>query len=124
MNDTRSRPATKTLCGRAEHGKSHPAWPMWALTPEKVLQAAVEATAQSCGWLYHHTWNSQHSAAGFPDLVLVRGGRLVFAELKTVDGKESAAQWKWLRELVAVGHDVGVYTWRPCDRDEIEEVLR
>jgi hypothetical protein len=47
--------------------------------------------------LLYHTFDSQHSAAGFPDLVMARGRRLVAAELKTE---------------------------RPSDWPEIERVLR
>jgi hypothetical protein len=39
------------------------------------------------GWRRYHTWLAKHSPAGFPDEVLVRPPRLVFAELKAEAGR-------------------------------------
>ena len=89
---------------------------------EKEFQAQVIEMAKAFGWLVYHTWNSQHSAAGFPDLVMVRGGRLIFAELKTEKGKVSDAQVVWIMEIGSSGTEV--YIWRPSDIDYIEEKLR
>ena len=52
--------------------------------------------------------------AGFPDLVLVKDRRIIFAELKSRDGKPSRDQAKWLQALAATGR-VEVYLWRPAD---------
>jgi hypothetical protein len=41
---------------------------------EKTLQANVTRLAKVCGWRVYHTWLSKHSAKGFPDLLLLRGG--------------------------------------------------
>lgn len=76
------------------------------------------------GHLFYHTFDSRHSAAGFPDYAIVtRGvtGRLVFAELKAEDGKVSAAQLRWIAALINAGE--GVYTFRPSDRDQIMRIL-
>lgn len=96
---------------------------------EKAFQAAVIKLAKLNGWREYHTWKSIHSPAGFPDLVLVRGGTLVFAELKTdkPGSKLSDEQAAWMRALldVAAGKpDLHVYLWRPSDMDEIIEMLR
>ena len=80
-----------------------------------------------------HHWNIYHvakvkgklrskSSIGFPDLVLVRGGRLIFAELKVGKNNPTDDQMRWLTELRRAHHYV--YLWRPCDWREIEEVLR
>lgn len=63
--------------------------------------------------------------AGFPDLVLARRGRLIFAELKSTKGRVSTAQCEWLRVLRTVPC-VGVHVWRPEDwtSGAIEAVLR
>lgn len=97
---------------------------------EKSFQARVVALAQTCHWATYHTWNSLHSAAGFPDLVLVRRrraeavGRVIFAELKTARGKVSAAQRAWLDALANTNIDrVEVYVWRPADFEQIVKVL-
>jgi hypothetical protein len=89
---------------------------------EKDFMAAVIALAKSCGWRYYHTHDSRLSAAGFPDLVLVRGGVLVFAELKAATGKPTPDQHAWLDALAAVP---GVHThlWRPADWPEIVAAL-
>lgn len=90
---------------------------------EKVFQGQVEQLAiQCCGWLLYHTRYSLRSPAGFPDLVLVRRGRLIFAELKR-DGKDpTPAQQGWAEQLRAC-QGVEVYLWRPADWDDIVKIL-
>ena len=62
------------------------------MTEEGKFQAAIIELATVCGWLAYHTHDSRRSTPGFPDLVLVRGGVLLFRELKTDTGKTSKAQ--------------------------------
>jgi hypothetical protein len=88
---------------------------------EKQFMATVAEAAQTLGWLVYHTHDSRHSAAGFPDLVLVRD-RVIFAELKTENRKTSREQETWLAALRATGADV--FCWRPSDWPAIEETLR
>lgn len=94
---------------------------------ESSFQAAVIAFARLNGWLAYHTHDSRRCAAGFPDLVFVRGGRVVFAELKSAKGKERPDQTVWLDALeqveAAAGGAVGVYLWRPDSWDQIRAVL-
>src|SRR5689334_22388822 len=66
---------------------------------EREFQREVIKRAALFGWRYYHTYNSRRSAAGFPDLVLARGDRLIFAELKTEKGNVSEDQQKWLESL-------------------------
>lgn len=90
---------------------------------EKKFQAEVVKLAEGLGWLTYHTWMSIRSRAGFPDLVLVRHDRLVFAELKKQKGKKpTKAQTQWREALVAAG--VAAYLWRPADWESIVEVLK
>jgi len=92
---------------------------------EKDLEYQVKDLAKVFGWRYYHTWRSIHSPAGFPDCVMVRGDRLVIAELKSEKGVVSEKQQEWLDCLGNVGDkDVQVYLWRPCDLEKIVEVLR
>ena len=100
------------------------------ITTEKKFtnRVAYEAT-NVYGWdLVYHTWNSKNSAAGFPDLVMVKGKRLIFAELKMNlpgkrKGKLSPHQEEWLAGLNKVP-GIEVYTWwYPDDADEILKVL-
>lgn len=89
---------------------------------EQAFQATVLELARLTGWRCYHTWASLRSPAGFPDLVMVRGERLVFAELKSARGKLSEAQSGWLEALRSTGAEV--YLWRPEDWSAIEDTLR
>lgn len=95
---------------------------------EAGFQAAVLDYAHLRGWRTYHTHDSRRSAAGFPDLMCVRGGRLVVAELKTEHGKLTTEQEAWLAELDDVERAsfgiVRVFCWRPSDWPTIERVLR
>ena len=90
---------------------------------ERDLTGYVRDLARTFGWLRYHTWSSQHSPAGFPDEVLVRAPRLIFAELKSETGRLRPEQETWLEALRAVP-GLEVYMWRPADMDAIAEVLR
>jgi hypothetical protein len=90
---------------------------------ERQLQAAV---LDLCRWLHllvYHTHNSQHSARGFPDLVIIgpRGG--VFAELKTAHGKTTIDQRCWEAGIREAGLSYAL--WRPehWHSGEIRETL-
>jgi hypothetical protein len=106
---------------------------------ERELQTAVIETAQLLGWRVAHFrsvqtargWSTPVEAdgAGFPDLVMVRRGYLILAELKAATGRVAPAQQAWLDDLgaVSVGVDrVQVYVWKPehWTSGLIEQVLR
>lgn len=63
----------------------------------------------------------QGDGKGFPDLVLVRGDQLIFAELKSERGKLSDEQRAWLDALGQTAATCCV--WRPSDRKRIEDLL-
>ncbi len=65
----------------------------------------------------------QADGAGWPDLAMVRRGRLLFVELKAKGGAISAEQAVWLRELSATSCPALVWTTRTAVA-EIEEVLQ
>lgn len=88
---------------------------------EKAFRATILELARMQGWLVYFTWRSDHSPSGFPDLVMVRGDQLVFAELKVAGGSLTPSQRQWLDCLAASGAQVCV--WRPDDWEEIERVL-
>jgi hypothetical protein len=72
-----------------------------------------------------HGWRTAVSGdgKGFPDLFLVRGRRLVAAELKAKAGRLTPDQALWLELLAAAGVEAGI--WTPADYpDRIAEVLR
>jgi hypothetical protein len=89
---------------------------------EAQFQAQVIQLATLLRWRCYHTWTSLHSAAGYPDLTLVRGKRLVFAELKSERGKVRPEQEAWLHDL----HEAGAqaFIWRPSEWARIVEILR
>ena len=110
---------------------------------EAEFQAQVKDLAELCGWRYTHFNTSMRmvrptdgparmvgdkDASGFPDLVLVRPPRIIFAELKTETGKLQQAQADYLTLLQAVAREapgfMEVAIWRPSDWDTIMEVLR
>jgi len=83
----------------------------------------VEELARLEGWIAYHTYDSRRSQPGFPDLVLVRFPRLIFAELKSEKGRVRPEQQMWLDNLKKV-RKVGTYLWRPSDWDTIASTLK
>ena len=88
---------------------------------ERELQAMVKNIADLRGWEYYHTYDSRRSNPGFPDVVMLRGERLIVAELKMQKKHPSDDQKRWLEKFKLTG--VEVYLWRPSDIREIEEIL-
>lgn len=89
---------------------------------EKIFTGHIIEMSNLMGWKCYHTWQSLHSTKGFPDLAMVRGDRLIFAELKTEKGKLTIEQQAWL-DILALTGKCEVYLWRPRDWDKIAEVL-
>lgn len=89
---------------------------------EASFQGAILEYAALQGFLAYHTHDSRHSAKGYPDLTLVRGSRLLFAELKTDKGRVSLEQQVWLDALAGAGAEVHI--WRPRDWTEILDTLK
>jgi hypothetical protein len=80
---------------------------------EAELQTCIEHAARYRGWRSYHTHDSRRSQAGFPDLVLVFGSRILWRELKSQTGRLRPEQQAWLDDLEAAGADTGI--WRPID---------
>jgi hypothetical protein len=101
---------------------------------ERQLQQAVIEMARMLGWMVAHFrpaqtakgWRTavEGDGAGFPDLTLVRGPRLLFVELKRAGGSTAPAQQKWLHALQQTAAEVHV--WKPADWTDgtIEQQLR
>lgn len=105
---------------------------------ERELQAGVVELARLLGWRVAHfrparvrrggrdTYETPVAAdgKGFPDLVLVRGGHLLFVELKTDTGRLSPEQQDWLLLLTRAG--ARTFVWRPGHwlAGEVEKTLR
>ncbi len=100
---------------------------------EQDFQTQVIDLARRFGWRYFHArpgmtkggrWATQMSGdPGFPDLTMVRGNRLMFAELKTAKGDVTFDQAQWLQTLYDVEH-VTAELWRPHDLETVAELLR
>lgn len=106
---------------------------------ERQFQAAVLELAQRYHWRTCHFNDSRRAlasgaligdkdAAGWPDLVLVREGWMVIAELKRDNGRCSPQQEAWLLALSDVEERTGgrlhVAVWRPKDWEAIARLLR
>lgn len=90
---------------------------------ERELQDYVEECLTRFRWTFHHANDSRRSSAGLPDIIAVRDGVLVAAELKKQLASPSPVQARWLDELTDV-KQVDSYLWRPSDMDEIARILR
>lgn len=94
---------------------------------EKAFTQKIISTAKLMGWKVYHTWNSMHSEPGFPDLVMVRNGHLIFAEIKRERGEKTRTQKEWLDDLALLGYDnphVRTYLWRPSQWEGIVDTLK
>lgn len=92
----------------------------------KALMRDVLEAAKAQGWEPgYFTHNSEHSPAGFPDLVIVhrKRQRVLFAELKTEGDQLRPAQRKWRDDLLEVGAEW--YLWRPrhLANGTVDEIL-
>ena len=90
---------------------------------EKQFLQMVKDLAHTLGWRVYHTFDSRRSDAGFPDLVLCKPPRIIFAELKSEKGKATGPQNRWLSEL-ALCFNVEVYLWFPSDWDALVKILQ
>lgn len=90
---------------------------------EREFQAQVIAAAEMQGWLCYHTHDSRRCQPGFPDLIMVRGYRMVALELKVGRNKPTVDQVRWLAALREVWR-VDALVARPDDWDNVMELLK
>lgn len=81
---------------------------------EKKFQAEVAKLAKRNGWKFYHPYDSRKSEEGFPDCTITRNGIIIFAELKVLPNKPTAAQLNWL-EAFALNPHVITAVWYPAD---------
>lgn len=88
---------------------------------ERQCEDTIIEAARMLGWRVHAERPAQSGKgwrtpirgdAGWPDLVLARGRRLIFAELKRKPNKVEPAQREWLDALAATGVEAHV-VWVP-----------
>ena len=99
---------------------------------EKDFQQQVTELLSLLGWRWCHfrTAIGYHGRyqtpldgyPGWPDLVAVKGRRLLFIELKSAKGKVTQGQQEWLDALQTAGQEV--YVWRPDDFATLTEILQ
>lgn len=89
---------------------------------EAEWQQVVIGIAESRGWRTYHTYDSRRSNPGWPDVVAVRYGRMVAAELKSMAGKVTADQREWLAALDGV-LGIETYVWKPADLLTVEQTF-
>lgn len=92
---------------------------------ERQWQEQITDWAARREWLWYHPHRSEHSPAGFPDLVLCRPPRVVYLELKRnrpSPGHPTADQQEWLDALRESGQEAWCL-W-PDDFDLMIELLR
>jgi hypothetical protein len=99
---------------------------------ERQFQDQVARLARLRGWRVAHfrpamtrlgKWVTavQYDAKGFPDMVLLRGTRILFRELKVSGRKATSEQVQWLLALRDAKQDAAL--WTPDDWLEIQETL-
>ncbi len=102
---------------------------------EKTFQEWVVVVAKATGWTVAHFakvkvvrgrtiyWETpaRIDGAGFPDLVMYKGGTHAFVELKTNRGALSPEQCNWHEGLLK--SKAAVMIWRPKIRHEIINYL-
>jgi hypothetical protein len=86
---------------------------------KQILEAALLA-----GWVFaYHPWLSVKSAPGWPDVTLVKPGRMLMFEVKSEKGRLTTTQAAWLEVLNTVP-GITARCVRPSDWDDIVELLR
>lgn len=89
---------------------------------ERDWQRRITDSCDYLGLTYHHETDSRRSRAGFPDLVIVGPGGVVFAELKAERGRVRPQQQEWIVALKEAGAEVHI--WRPSDWNAVLDRLR
>lgn len=95
---------------------------------EDALREAITEYAERLGYRVAHIpdrlytvavkqrrFDALPGAKGFPDLVIVGYGRVIFAELKTERGRLDPEQIAWANQILDAGPPVYWCRWRPSD---------
>jgi len=92
-----------------------------AMTEAAWMRVLIKA-ARDAGWLCFHAWTAVHSEAGYPDLTLVRGGRVMWIETKREGLQLTGRQRAWCDALRGAGCEVYAPCW-PSHADEVYAAL-
>lgn len=97
---------------------------------EAQFEAQVEQLASHYGWAWIHIAPAMNDRGywrtpirgdlgrGWPDLMLVKGSRVIFAELKA-NGKYATSEQKGVLALLSHIPGAEVYVWHPHQWEEI-----
>ena len=106
---------------------------------ERDFQKAIIDAAHQLGWFVAHfrpaqirlgKWVTpvQADGAGFPDLVMVKDGMMIIAEVKTERGVLSPEQRIWISKMSALERKnrgvVLIRVWKPRHWDQIIHLLK
>jgi len=97
-----------------------------AAVSEATFQRQVEDLLTIHGWATFHDLTgktSGNAAKGFPDIIAIRGPRLIALELKTQNGRVTAEQTEWIARFDRV-ETTDAHIVRPADFDVLEARLR
>ncbi len=106
-------PARRTTKAPSTRAAAVPAMTKPRKHPEADLFEAVRELVKLLHLLMYHTRDSRGSYPGFPDLVIVGPGGVLYRELKSATGRITQDQKIWLAALHVNGMNVGI--WRPAD---------
>lgn len=101
---------------RHESEKEFTTWCIQAMQLNGWLVTHIRAAMYRDGSAGKERWVTPYEGDdGLPDLMALRGGVALMAELKSEDGRIRPNQTKWL--------EAGAYLWRPSMRDEIKGII-
>lgn len=89
------------------------------------LQNNIVKAAKLCGFRCQYWWKSIHSPAGFPDLFMIKGQKIILAELKVGNDKLSPSQIEW-KDILTQVKTIEYYEWHEEDwiSGSILEILK
>jgi hypothetical protein len=100
---------------------------------ERAFQLAIWRHAESDGWKCHYQYRSAQKlangqyrglgTAGWPDVIAVRGDRLLAIEVKKETGSPTPEQRVWIAALNGVPGITAMIV-RPRDANAVMEMLR
>jgi hypothetical protein len=98
---------------------------------ERAFQNKVEDLAREAGWKVQHSYRGKagkggawrtNAAVGFPDLLLLKAGRLVVLELKMPGNEPTDEQNEWLALFQTVAGCEAYAVW-PAHWEHIVDLL-
>jgi hypothetical protein len=88
---------------------------------ESSITKSIQRHAKSCGWWQMKIAGGPFQKAGVPDLLLIKGGKAVFLEVKQPGKKATLLQQQVMKEISETG---GAVTAVVTSKAEADKVLR